>query len=104
MTITMTDHQRVQIGAQTEENKAIFDVRVLRIINQQGMLIREHRFSFMERNPVLANVLLILSLVPLEFNALHMYIICTLYVLVKALRCMPNALITSGCRRRPSGA
>lgn len=95
-TIAMTYNQRVQVSARAEKNKSIFGVRVLRIFDQQGMLIRKHRFGFMERNPVFANVLLILSLVPLELNALNMYIIFTLYVFVKALRCMSNTSICCG--------
>jgi hypothetical protein len=58
------------------------------------MLIRKHGLGFLERYTVLSNVLLVLPLIPLKLNVAHIYIICTLYLLVKIESRMSNFMYT----------
>jgi hypothetical protein len=74
-----------------------------RVLNQQAMLIWKHGLSFLETNPMLSNVLLVLSFVPLELKIIHIYSIFTLYLLVKGHSHMSNAGISCGRVRRPGG-
>ena len=96
MAIAMTNHQRVQVCTQSEQNKPILAPRMARIINQESLFIREHGLSLLEGHSVLSIVLLILPFVPLKLKVLHIDNIFTLYLFVKTCLCMSNVCVTCG--------
>jgi hypothetical protein len=52
--IAVTDQQQSEGATQTEQNKSIFLLRMVRIVNQSSLFIEEYRPCVLEGNPVLA--------------------------------------------------
>lgn len=48
MPIAMADHKHISAMAKAEKNKPLFLLGVIRIVNQQRILIIENRLSFFE--------------------------------------------------------
>jgi hypothetical protein len=92
----MAHGQRMQISAQTEENETVFGVWMFWIADQESMLIRKHGLGLLERQTMLSNVLLVFPLIPLKLEFAHIYIICTLYLLVKTESHMSNTGVSCG--------
>jgi len=57
--------------AQAKHNKAIFDGRVLRIVEEEGALVGEDRSGFLKRDPMLASIPTFLPRVLLEPGRCH---------------------------------
>ena len=73
----MTDKQQPQPLTQSQEKESIFSCRMIWIMSYACLFIKEYRSSLFEGYSVLANVLLILDLVPDEVYILHMDILYT---------------------------
>jgi len=67
----MTYHQRSRGAAKPEEDEPFFVLRMVGVGHQQCMLIEEHRPRLLERNPVLAPILGVLPVIPLEAERDH---------------------------------
>ena len=65
----MRDDEQPKTAAQTKEHEALFFGRVVGIVDQTGMLIRESSLRILERNSVLAQVGYGLGTIP--FKAKH---------------------------------
>ena len=64
--------------AEPKQHEAVFVIGVVRIVNEQPLLVGENGLSFFERNSVLARVRLTFCRIPFEFERLHNYIVFTL--------------------------
>ena len=73
--VTMTHDQQIRGKAVAENDKPFFIFGMLRIVDQQRVIIIEHRCSFLERNAVLLFIDGILIFIPFKTECLHNYII-----------------------------
>ena len=64
----MDKHGHAKTHAQTEQNESLLILRVFRVVDEQGALVREHGLSVFERDLVLAEIGLGLPRIPLEAN------------------------------------
>ena len=71
-----------------QQDKPIFGVGVLGIVDHKATLVRERRLGFFERNSVFASIGPVLAFVPFEPELAHDYIVLTLYV--RASRAQPS--------------
>jgi len=62
----MCDDEQPKTAAQTKEHKALFFGRMVGIIDQTGMLIRESSLRVLERDPVLTQIGCGLGKIPFE--------------------------------------
>ena len=62
----MCDDEQPKAAAQTKEHEALFFGRVVGIVDQTSMLIRESSLRILERNPVFAQVGCGLGRIPFE--------------------------------------
>jgi hypothetical protein len=75
----VANHKRSQGVTETHENEPLFIVRVIRIINEAGVVIVEDRLSLLEGNAVLADIGAVLTGIPFEPEVVtHHYSIPTL--------------------------
>ena len=49
----MTNQHNFECAAKTQQNEPILVIRMVRVINQPGILIKEDRSSFIKRNAML---------------------------------------------------
>ena len=77
--ISMYHHQNSEPIAQPQEDESLFLVGVIRIVQQQRVLIIDYALTFLERDAVLAKVGSSLRRVPFELDLWHavMYVRCT---------------------------
>ena len=64
----MTDYQKIRFCAQTENNESVFNLRMIRIINDESGVIIEDCFCFFKGDPVFGLVYRILIFVPFKRN------------------------------------
>ena len=69
--MAVTDHQQTESGTHAEDKKTILPVGVFIIIKFNTAIIKEHRASFFKRDAMLALVLAVFSLIPLECYFIH---------------------------------
>ena len=67
----MADYESPEQKAQSQEDESVFVAGMIRIIDQQGTVVVEHGSRLFELHPVLAFVLGILLLIPLEMQFYH---------------------------------
>jgi hypothetical protein len=70
--------KETQTAAEAEKEKALFVLRVIRVVDQASTLIREHRQSIFERHAVLAEIDRCFARIPLEAET-HARIVRTAY-------------------------
>jgi len=51
--VAVAHHQQAQCAAQTQENKAFFIVRVIRIVNQLGAFVQKNGLGFVKAHAVI---------------------------------------------------
>jgi hypothetical protein len=68
---TVTNDQKTQARAETEQNEPLLVRRVIRIRNQFGALVRENRARLIEAHPVFPEIRRRLGGVPLEAQVGH---------------------------------
>jgi len=73
----MTDHKQICFSAESENNKPLFFLGMLGIVNNKGFRVIENSLGFCKSNSVLMNIDLIFVLIPFKANLLHNYIIIT---------------------------
>ena len=74
------DHQQpAKANAQAQQDKAIFGGRVLGVIDEKGVFVREDGLGLLKGDPMLTLVLRILAGIPVEaeFGDGETYIQCT---------------------------
>ena len=71
MAITVTDNEGAKRRAQAQKHEAILVVGMVGVVDEQGMIVKEDRLSFLERNAMLALIEATLSGVPVESKATH---------------------------------
>jgi hypothetical protein len=54
--VTVANQQQPQRAAQAQQNKALFIIRVIGIVNQLGALIDEYRFGFLKAHTMLIHI------------------------------------------------
>ena len=69
--IAMTYHQRSQGDAKPEEDEPFFLLRMVGVGDQQCVPVEKYRLRPLERNPVLAPILGVLPVIPLEAERSH---------------------------------
>ena len=70
--IAVADHQRPQQGTEAKEQEPVLRLGMVWISQKEGLIIREDRLCFLERNAVLGLVGAILGLVPIEAEVAHL--------------------------------
>ena len=76
--ITVTNQKQSQRSTQTEENKTVFVVRVVRVVDQFGSLIHKNRFRLFKTHPVFLCIWRRFALVPFKAQIAHGKIITTM--------------------------
>lgn len=76
----MANDERAQGRAEAQKDKPVFVVRMVGIVDEQTLIIRESGLRFFERNPMLTLVCTALRLVPFETKFDHDYNVHTLYI------------------------
>ena len=71
--VAVADDQEPQCRADTEQYEPFFATRMIGVVNQDGVVVEEHRLRFLERDAVLALVAGVLPLVPLKAQIGHTY-------------------------------
>jgi hypothetical protein len=74
LAITVHNEQDSQRSAQAEQNEALLAEGVVRIVEQQGLLIIEHGLRFFEVDAVFANILAGLNGIPIEAGRRHVLV------------------------------
>jgi hypothetical protein len=69
----MADDDNPQPMADTEQQKAVFVCRMIRIEEPDGMFVEKRRLRLIERNAVFAHVRPAFRLVPLKPQLIHTY-------------------------------
>jgi hypothetical protein len=64
-----------QCGAHPEHDESLFEARMIWVIDQQRGVIEEYRLCFLERNAMLASILGVLSVMPLEPQVGHEFLL-----------------------------
>jgi len=64
--VAMDDDEKPETLAQTEKNEALLVLGMVRVVNQQGMLIGEHGLRIFKGDAVLPEIDLGLLRIPLE--------------------------------------
>jgi len=67
----MTYNKKAELRTQTQEDKAIFLVRVVRIGDNTRIFIKKCSLSFCERNAMFLAICRFLSAIPFEFQPIH---------------------------------
>ena len=67
----MADHQSPQQGAEAKEQEPVLGFGMVWISQKEGMIIREDRLCFLERDAMLGLVCAIFSLIPVEAEVAH---------------------------------
>ena len=73
----MTDHKYISSMAKTEKNKPLFLLGMIRIVDQQSVVIIEYRLSFLKRYFMFFLIQYVLIGIPLKTKIIHGYIIIT---------------------------
>ncbi len=73
----MTDNQKANAGAQAEQKEADLVDGVVRVIDQQGVVVEEDGLRLLERDTVALPIQSVLGLVPLESEFAHTYSVTT---------------------------
>ena len=76
--VTVTDKQQSQRAAEAQQNKTVFVLGVIGIVDQLRALIDKNGLGFLEAHTVLLEICGSLSIVPLESMRVHTYSITTL--------------------------
>jgi hypothetical protein len=92
----MANNKDVQSCAQAEEDEPVFISGMIRVIDQEGVLVDEDGLSFLERYAMLSPIGGILAWIPLEAEPLHIYHVNTLYIFVKDI-CRAKSLNATAC-------
>ena len=71
----MADRKYISALAKAKENKPLFLLGVVRIVNQQSIIIIEHRLRFFKRYSMLFLIRYVLVFVPFKTKLIHGYII-----------------------------
>src|SRR5437879_2607968 len=76
--VRMDDDEHSKGGAQAEQNEPIFIPGVIGIVEEASVLVTKDRPGFLECDPMLALILGVLPMVPLELGRRHapMYVRC----------------------------
>jgi len=76
--VRMDDDKHSKGGAQAEQNEPIFIPGVVGIVEEASVLVSKDRPGFLECDPMLALILGVLPMVPLELGRRHapMYVRC----------------------------
>ena len=82
----MANNKDVKSCAQAEQDKSVFINGMVRVIDQEGILIDKDSMGFLEGYAVLSPIGGVLSRIPLEAEPLHIYHVNTLYIFVKNIR------------------
>ena len=69
LAIAVADDQHSRGGTEAHDDEAVFVLRMVRVSDQQGMVVAEVLFRLCKRNTVLALVYGVLAFVPLEARA-----------------------------------
>lgn len=75
----MANDEEPCLAASAKQHEAVFIGRMLRVVDDDGMVVEEGRTSLIERNAVLSLVGGCLATVPFESQLLHHYIVVTTY-------------------------
>lgn len=78
-------HQEPQPVTEAQKHKAVLFGRVVRVIDQQGVIVCKDSLSLGKRYSMFPPVLGLLPDVPLEPEVRNTYIVTTTYALVKSL-------------------
>ena len=73
----MADHKYISAMAKTEKNKPLFLLGMIRIVDQQSVIIIKYRLSFLERYFMLFLIQYVFVGIPLKTKFIHGYIIIT---------------------------
>ena len=71
----MTDDQDPGHDARAEEDEPFLDQRMIRVVEQQGIVIGEDRGGLFERHAVLASIRGVFPLVPFEGQSAHGHLV-----------------------------
>jgi hypothetical protein len=62
----VTHHENPESETESEKHEAVLLVGVVRVVDQQGIVVEEDALGLLERDPVLAPVQSALALIPFE--------------------------------------
>jgi len=79
----MTDNEQIRFLAESEDNKPLFFLGVLGIVNNQSFLIVEYGLGFFKRDVMLFLVDGVFVLIPLKSDRFYNYIIIMRSLFVK---------------------
>jgi hypothetical protein len=74
----VTDDENAKAGAEAEEQEPDLINRVVRVVDQQGVVIEEDGLGLAEGNAMTFPIESVLILVPLEPEVTHIYTVATL--------------------------
>ena len=83
--VAMADDEQISFLAESEDDKPLFFLRVLRIVDDQRFLIVEYGLSFFKSNVMLFFVDGVLIFVPLKSDRFYNYIIIIPSLCVKTV-------------------
>ena len=76
-TIAVTNQKQAQSGTQAQEQKSVFPLRMIVVVELDSLLVEEHRPRLLEGDVVLIKVRLCLLGIPSETHRTHNYIVTT---------------------------
>lgn len=74
----MADHQHISALAKAEKNKPLFLLGVVRIVDQQSIVVIENRLRFFKRYSMLFLIRYVFVFIPFKTKIVHGYIIIML--------------------------
>ena len=81
----MTDNEQIRFLAESEDNKPLFFLRVLRIVDDQRFLIVKNGLGFFKSDVMLFLVDRVFILIPFKSDRFYNYIIITSSLFVKII-------------------
>jgi hypothetical protein len=75
--VAMHHDHHAHLGAHAHQHEAALVLRVVRVRDEQAVLVGERRRRLLERDAVLAPVRRRLGRIPLELDPRHMHSVCT---------------------------
>ena len=73
----MTDDEQICLVAKTEDDKPLFCLGMVRVVDHQGFIGIKYRFGFFKRYIMFVLVDVVFVFIPLKLYAFHNYIIIT---------------------------
>ncbi len=73
----MTDDEQICLVAKTEDDKPLFCLGMVRVVDHQGFIVIKYRFGFFKRYIMFVLVDVVFVFIPLKLYAFHNYIIIT---------------------------